>query len=254
VALSGVRNPVVHLMHEQDSAARASVRFALRRARGILAVGSASAEAYRAALPHATVGEVNNFLSVPALAALLAVRDRAAPREPGHPPALGVLARLIPEKGVGRLVAELSEVPEAWSRLTIAGARQDEAYARSVEAEIAGRSLSARVSLDRPTAAVDDFLAGIDVLVVPSTGREGQPTVILEALAAGLPVVVRRPLATREFDRLPVVGYDDPTSLEAALGRAHVRADPEVLVERFGIEQLLAGIDAAAAAIRPRRW
>ena len=44
------------------------------------------------------------------------------------------------------------------------------------------------------------FLGSIDALVVPSVGKEAQPTAIIEALAYGVPVVVRDPLYSPDFD------------------------------------------------------
>jgi glycosyltransferase involved in cell wall biosynthesis len=230
--------PTVHLLHERDSAARGAVRVALRRSR-VLAVGAVTADTYRAALPKARVVAVNNFLADDELTPLTAVRRE---RTGG---VLGVLARLIPEKGIAELVDELAAIPEAWTELRVAGARQDEAYARTVEERAARAGLAGRVTLLGPVDDVPAFLGAIDTLVVPSTGREGQPTVILEGLATGAPVVVRRPIMSPDFAGLPVFAYDDAGGLATVLARRD-SADVGDLRARFGVGQVLAGIEALA--------
>jgi glycosyltransferase involved in cell wall biosynthesis len=246
-ALAGRRDapPLVHLLHERDSATRASVRVALRRSRRVVAVGATAAEAYRAALPGARVVQANNFLAPDVLDALVARRAEGH----GAPPRVGVLARLIPEKGVAELVDELAAAPGAWRDLQVAGALQDGAEVERVRARVAATGLGDRVRL---LGAVDDvgaFLAGLDVLVVPSVGNEGQPTVMLEGLAAGVPVVARTALVSGDFAGLPVARYAGAGDLGAALAAAAAAAPAsrDELARRFGPEQAVAAIDEAAA-------
>jgi glycosyltransferase involved in cell wall biosynthesis len=237
--------PVVHLLHERDSAQRRSVRAALGRSDRVVVVGGASADAYRHALPGASVTPINNFLAPADLERLVSAR-RARPDAAA--PVIGVLARLIPEKGIDVLVAELAGVPERWTALRVAGARQDEQYAAEVERRIASSGLTDRVELLGHRDDVVAFLAEIDVLVVPSVGNEGQPTVILEALAAGVPVVVRGAAVAADFGGMPVRGYRDAGSLAAALREVPAEpAAPDVLARRFGPEQVLGGLDQAAS-------
>ncbi|MDX6717483.1 MAG: hypothetical protein QOH30_4041 [Baekduia sp.] len=233
--------PVVHLLHERDSAARAAVRLALRRSR-VLAVGAVAAQTYRDALPGARVVQVNNFLAPDELAPLAAVR-RA--RNGGG--VVGVLARLIPEKGVAQLVDELAAQPEAWTQLRVAGARQDEGYARDVEARILRSGLADRVTLLGALHDVPAFLGGLDALAVPSTGREAQPTTILEAVAAAVPVVCRRPIMSPDFLDLPVAPYDTPAELAAALAAPGAPATLPEIERRFGVAQVLAALDEVLA-------
>ena len=241
--------PLVHLMHERDSAERASVRLALRGSRRVLAVGAAGAAAYRAAMPAATVGHVNNFLAPDTLAALASLRERRAARTDGAPPRLGVLARVIPEKGIATLVGELAAAPDAWSTLAVAGALQDAGEVDRVRTGIAAAGLEARIALRGPLDDVPGFLVELDALVVPSTGHEGQPTAILEAVAAGLPVVARAAVVSSDFEGLPVRPYSGAAGLAAALRELPARAavPPRLLRERYGIDQVLAGIERAAA-------
>lgn len=233
--------PVVHLLHERDSAARAAVRLALRRSR-VLAVGAVAAQTYRDALPGARVVQVNNFLAPDELAPLAAVRRG---RNGGG--VVGVLARLIPEKGVAELVDELAAQPEAWTQLRVAGARQDEGYARDVEARILRSGLADRVTLLGALHDVPAFLGGLDALAVPSTGREAQPTTILEAVAAAVPVVCRRPIMSPDFLDLPVAPYDTPAELAAALAAPGAPATLPEIERRFGVAQVLAALDEVLA-------
>jgi glycosyltransferase involved in cell wall biosynthesis len=234
--------PVVHLLHERDSAARAAVRLALRRSR-VLAVGAVAAQTYRDALPGARVVQVNNFLAPDELAPLAAVRRARN----GGGGVVGVLARLIPEKGVAELVDELAAQPEAWTQLRVAGARQDEGYARDVEARILRSGLADRVTLLGALHDVPAFLGGLDALAVPSTGREAQPTTILEAVAAAVPVVCRRPIMSPDFLDLPVAAYDTPAELAAALAAPGAPATLPEIERRFGVAQVLAALDEVLA-------
>jgi glycosyltransferase involved in cell wall biosynthesis len=246
VARLGLRRPpaFVNLMVEQDSARRASARLLLRRSGSVLVIEEGAAAAYRERLPGLRVGSVNNVLLPEEVAA--AVRARA-PRRNG-PLALGVLARLIPEKGVLELIEELAACPRAWSRLVVAGPRQDEAYAERVEAKISALRLDDRVRLLGEISELAPFFAEIDALVVPSVGFETQPVVIMEALAHGRPVLIRAPLWSSAFSGLPVLTFRSSVDLSAALGDLPDGAvDPDELLRRFGPMQLLEGIDAATS-------
>jgi glycosyltransferase involved in cell wall biosynthesis len=226
-ALAGAGSRLVHLMHEQESAARATVRFVHRRVGRVVAVGAGGGQAYRAPA-------LCNFLLDEDFDRLATVPARAPDGT------LGVLARLIPEKGVLELIGELDGVT-GWRALLVAGPDQDPAYAAQVRA-----AAGERVELLGEVASAADLLGRIDVLVVPSIGHEGQPTVIIEALAAGRPVVVREPIASPNFAGLPVFGYGD---LEAALRAARNAPAPDraLVRKRFGPAQALLVIEGRPA-------
>jgi glycosyltransferase involved in cell wall biosynthesis len=122
-----------------------------------------------------------------------------------------------------------------------------------VEQRIAELGLADRVRLIGETGDVPRFLGSIDTLIVPSTGKEAQPTAIIEALAYGVPVVVREPLFSPDFDGLPVVPYGSVAELAEAL-RAPDSGAAQMgeLISRFGPAQAIAGIDAAAQLARAR--
>jgi glycosyltransferase involved in cell wall biosynthesis len=235
---------VVHVLLEQETAARVSARVVFRHFGVPVAVGANARRTYQELLGGRPLAAVNNVYDPSQLARLAAHRDRPTGAGTAR---LGVLARLIPMKGVLELVEELSEVPDAWSQLTVGAPRQDEAYAVRLERRIRELGLDERVRLAGDIGDIAEFFEGIDVLVVPSTGVEGQPTVIMEAMAAGRPVVVRRHVWSTDFEGLPVLPYDDSAGLARALET--VSREPAAVDEierRFGPAQALDGVVAAA--------
>jgi len=222
---AGLGPRLVHLMLEQESAFRPSVRLVQRRVGRVVAVGAAAAQAYGSAALH-------NFLLKDDFDRLGAVTAG-----PGNG-TLGILARLIPEKGLLELIGELRGIP-GWTKLLVAGPVQDGEYAARVRAA-AGEQIELLGEIPDQVG----LFALVDALVVPSVGHEGQPTVIIEALAAGRPVIVRAPIYSSDYAGLPVFPYGD---LGAAIAAA-MAAPPvnRVLVrERFGAAQALAVIEGA---------
>lgn len=240
------RRTVVNVMHEQDSARRASARLAYRRFGALLVIGEGAAAAYRERLPGVPVAHANNFLLPEELGRFERLRTSRASAD--EPPALAAIGRLIPEKGLVELVEELASprVRPLWRSLTVAAFSQDADYEERLGRRVDELGLGAAVDLagPRPAAGV---LAEADALVVPSVGHEAQPTVILEALAAGVPVIVRSALWSAAYVGLPVSSYASPEELAAALERpAEGPAPPELVAERFGPEQLLSALEATS--------
>jgi glycosyltransferase involved in cell wall biosynthesis len=246
-AVLGLRRslPIVHFMPEQDSARRLTARLLLRRA--VVVVGDNAGRAYGERLGGVQVRVVNNFLLPEEVAA---ARYSTPPRNT-RPPVLGVLARLIPEKGVLELVGELSEESSAWASLFVAGERQDERYAQAIERQVGALRLDRRVRLIGHVDDLAAFFGEIDALVVPSVGNEGQPTVIIEALAHGRPVIVRQPIWQEAFDGLPVLRYHDAEGLGRALAQLEpATVAPDELVARFGPTAVIEALQAAADEAR----
>ncbi len=242
---------IVYVAHERDTAARPTARLAYRRWGGLVAIGANAAQEYEKALPGAQVTKINNFLAREDFERARGERVLT----PAHSePTLGVMARLIPEKGVVELIEELADpaAAPAWKNLMVAGGRQDADYAARVDRRIAELGLGDRVRLIGETNDVPGFLGSIDTLIVPSTGKEAQPTAIIEALAYGVPVVVRAPLYSPDFDGLPVTPYETAAELAEALRARSSSAPMDELIARFGPEQAIAGIDAAAQLARAR--
>ena len=133
-------------------------------------------------------------------------------RAPTAPPMILVAARLVPIKGVDIAIEAMAHLPHA--RLVIAG---DGPERRALEA----RARRSRVTFlgHVETGRRDQLLREASVVVVPSrvmpNGRtEGCPTIALEALAAGVPVVATIGRANE------LVAPDDPIALADAIERA----------------------------------
>lgn len=112
----------------------------------------------------------------------------AAPRTPppqDAPLRVGILANIAPHKNQLAAVTVLRPGMEAgWCTLHLAGEEQYPDYARQVREAAAGLPVEFRGYV----AQAETFYDDIDVLLLTST-REGWPTVIMEAMAAGLPCV-----------------------------------------------------------------
>jgi len=136
------------------------------------------------------------------------------------------VGRLRIRKGLEFLFEALRSLPAA--RLLIAGDGEHRAALVAKAGEL-GLSASGAVSfLGRSSARrVAGLLSGAAALVVPST-YEGMPLVVLEAMAAGVPVVASRvsgiPEVVVDGETGWLVPAEDPGALAAAL--AAVRADP----------------------------
>lgn len=143
------------------------------------------------------------------------------------------LGRLVPIKGVDLLLSALaaggSGIGWPACELLVAG---DGPLRRTLSAQAQTLGVSARFLGEVRGQDKADLLAAADVLVVPSLrlgdGRtEGTPTVLFEALAAGVPVVATRDAGVRH---VLVDGQDglivppEPAALRLAIGR--LLADP----------------------------
>lgn len=110
-------------------------------------------------------------------------------------PTVGYLARLAPEKGLHQLVDAFIELRKRLptAQLAIAGwlGKQHESYWQEQQDKLASAGLADAYtyhgSVDR--AGKLKFLEAIDCLCVPTTYQEPKGLFVLEALAAGVPVV-----------------------------------------------------------------
>ena len=146
------------------------------------------------------------------------------------------VGRLSPEKGLSVLAAAAAR---AALRVDVVG----EGPMR--DAVVAAAPwLTARGAM--PSSAVQALIARADALVVPSLWYEGLPMVIVEAFAAGTPVIASRIGALAELvadgETGLLVEPGDPADLARAL--AHLAADPAA-TRRMG---------RAARAVYERRW
>ena len=143
---------------------------------------------------------------------------------------LGYFGRLDPTKGIDIVVDALRRIPNAPVRLEIYGIRQPgcEAYAAKLERAVAE---DCRIVLPPalPPDAIGEAMRRYDLVVVPSRWLETGPLVVLEAFAAGTPVLGARlggiaELVSDGVDGL-LIPPDDPGAWACAI--AAVAEAPE---------------------------
>ena len=136
------------------------------------------------------------------------------------PPVIGFLARMEPSKGLGALVDAFLQLEMPGVRFRIAGAKTslDEGFVRSLRRKLPS-DVEFLPNLD--LAAKREFLRGLTVLSVPATCGEAFGLYILDAWAAGVPVVLPRHGVFPELLEKTGGGIlydpDDDTALAAAL-------------------------------------
>lgn len=130
----------------------------------------------------------------------------------------GTLGRMVPEKAHDLLIDAFRSVlrafPEAELRIAGGGTLYE-----ALRAQAASSGLGARVMIEEATNNPVGFLQNLDVFVL-SSRSEGLPLVLLEAMAAGLPIVATRVGGIPEF--LPEdIGWlcapEDPRALADAM-------------------------------------
>jgi glycosyltransferase involved in cell wall biosynthesis len=104
-------------------------------------------------------------------------------RRTGSSGPLLFLGRIAPEKGLETIVRSLPRALE----LVVAGDGSDRPR---LERQVGGKRITFLGQAD--TSDVPDLLRAACAVVVPSRWYEGQPRVILEAFAAGVPVLASR--------------------------------------------------------------
>jgi glycosyltransferase involved in cell wall biosynthesis len=159
-------------------------RFSLRRAARLIAVSDSLAdEMIRQGIPPERVNVVHN--GVPAL---YEVPFRRTPRAQWM---LGTVALFRPRKGLEVLLDALAILRRQGCsfRLKAVGAFESPDYERSILAQAERLGLSETIEWTGFTSDVTSELLTMDLFVLPSLFGEGLPMVVLEAMAAGVPVV-----------------------------------------------------------------
>lgn len=107
---------------------------------------------------------------------------------------LGMVALFRPRKGTEVLLEAVANAVSRGHhlRLRLIGGFETREYQQQIRNEIERLGLSQHVDLVGFTAEVDKELAQLDVMVLPSLYGEGLPMVVLEAMAAGVPVIASR--------------------------------------------------------------
>ena len=163
----------------------------------------------RSGVPAAKIDIIPNALDAADFASL--------PRPP-FTNTLGFIGRLDPVKRIGDLVRAVALIPAV--RLEIFGEGPERP---KLERLITGLNLDSRVSLRGQIARPQDALSQIDLLVLPSEA-EGLPMVLLEAMAAGVPIVATDAPGIRDVVRHDHTALLVPVGSPAALTAAIVRS------------------------------
>jgi glycosyltransferase involved in cell wall biosynthesis len=115
------------------------------------------------------------------------------PRLPrAGPPRIGVIGRIAPEKGQLDFVEAVRMLPRDWSYLVCGAPLFSDAAALRYFDRVKSAAEGLPVAFPGWTDDARAVLAGLDLLVVPSRAEPGTTRVILEAYAAGVPVVATR--------------------------------------------------------------
>ena len=200
------------------------MRYLLRRVQAVVALSEVARDQADRILRR----RVTTTIALPALS------DDAAPplRIPAtHPAIVFAAGRLVPEKGFARLIEAFAKLPKDTGRLVIVG--------EGPEADALRRQSRALEIADRVEfiGYVTDIRPWLDAarLFVLASDFEGYPAVLVEALAAGRPVVATDCTpATRLLDAPgagTVVPLDDSEALARAISAmlAQSPPDPEAL-------------------------
>ena len=170
---------------------RSALRWAVRRSAALVAVSEATARDLRTTLrlPEDEVKVVHNGIP-------FREGNRSSLRDElglsSNDLLLVAVGNLYPVKGHAVLLRALGELYRSGSlasvpwRLAIAGRGEEEEKLRALAAN---EGIAERVTLLGFRGDVPDILAAADVFVMPSLS-EGLPLALVEAMAAGLPVVV----------------------------------------------------------------
>ena len=158
-------------------------------------------------------------------------------------PVIGTVGRLVPQKGHAVLLAAAAQVlqqqPNAHFLVVGAGRLADDLHA---QADILG--IAANVHFLGPRTDVEELYGVMDCFVSSSLW-EGLPTVIMESMAAGVPVV-----ATRVAGNLELVTHEE-TGILAAPNDPHALAIGILtVINNPSLAQEMAGRAASAARAR----
>jgi glycosyltransferase involved in cell wall biosynthesis len=239
------RIPVVLTKHGMVVPARglsARMNRWLVKQTAVVGVSEPICELMRRWLPRHEVRHIPNGVRLDGLPGV-SVFDRrpgGSPERQGY--VFGMVCRLAPQKDFETLLGAFAEVvrEEPKARLVIVG---DGPVRREVSATVDRLGLTDHVALLGERQDVGDLLATFDAFVL-SSHQEGVPMTILEAMAAGLPVIATAVggVPSMVVDGLTgrLVPPGSPTTLRAAMSEA-IRAPEQArqmgLAGRTRVEQ-----------------
>jgi glycosyltransferase involved in cell wall biosynthesis len=146
--------------------------------------------------------------------------DRARLDALGHGPVIGTIAALRAEKNLPRLLDAFAHLrASAPARLVIVG---DGAARPALEREAQARGIAASVLFAGHSAEPERWMASFDIFAL-SSDTEQMPLSVLEAMAAGLPVVATDVGDVRQMvsaENQPLIVPRDAGAMAAALAAA----------------------------------
>jgi glycosyltransferase involved in cell wall biosynthesis len=188
---------------------------------------------------------------------------RAVLGVPKDAPLFGIVGRLSDQKGMPYLIEAMRGIRAALpdARLLIIGNGEKAAELRALVAEL---GLEDCIAFLGPRTDAIDIIAGLDV-IVSSSLWEGLPTVIMEAMLLGTPVVATDIAGSRDLVIAGETGLLVPAGDSVALARAAIRqyserAQAQTMaatarrhIEQFTIREVARAYGALYAEIyRPR--
>ncbi len=205
-----------------------------------------------AGLPPARVTVVENAVAAhPPAPSDARAGVRAEVGVPGDVPLVLCVARLAPPKRVDLLLDAWDELPAAHLLIAGDGPERRALEHRALERRALEHGGRSRVTFLGDRQDVDRLLAAADVVVLPSD-REGMPMAVLEAMAAGVPVVASAVGGLRTLDPA-AARLVEPGSAEAlAAGIGELLADPgarrrraaagrELIAQRYSSARMVEG-------------
>lgn len=223
-------------------------RWVLRRFPLVAAVSPAVGDALRrAGVPAGSVRIVGNGIDVDRFRVAAGELRAELAQEGG--PVVGMAGRLVPSKGFDDVIAVASKVlacvPGASFAVLGDGPHRASLEALASQAGVAG----AVVFLGRRGDA-ERFYASIDIFVLPSY-NEGMPMTVLEAMAAGKPVIATRTGSIPDVVRHGETGLlYAPGDRESLAGSLLCLAGDQELARRMGTRgQEVAAREHSAAAM-----
>ncbi|MEM9352604.1 MAG: glycosyltransferase [Planctomycetota bacterium] len=195
-----------------------------------------------------------------------------SPQRSTEPPlgtwTLGMVALFRPRKGVEVLLEALANLVSRGRdvRLLAVGPFESEEYQTEVLALADQLGIAERIEWTGFVGDVGEQLRRMDLFALPSLFGEGLPMVVLEAMAAGVPVVASRvegiPEAIQDREQGLLVEPNDPAQLAAAVdevvgGGLNYAALSGSAVERhrerFSAEAMAAQVAAVYAELLAKR-
>jgi len=147
-------------------------------------------------------------------------------------PIVGIVATLRSWKGHRFLISAMSDPRLAAARLVIVGDGPQDAALRD---QAAASGVGARIIFAGQQEDVAPWLQAFDIFVLPSTGNEGVPQALMQAMATGLPVVTTAVGAIPELVRDGETGLIvPPENVDALVGAIARLLANEELAARLG--------------------